>query len=549
MDPNEDRIQLELSFGEAQREALRFFRQRKDATLDELVRTFPARSHEPIDEEQLRRSLRSYFILPVKLGTGDGMAVCPLDGQPPPPPREGPAASGSASLPGPGAGGDRDEFDEPFEQDLGKAPDPGEPGELDPKKEPPSGQFHEEVTDLLAVQIAYGQELKLIARYLRNDLSVLVSCEKILTEFVYEQVCTQAGRTFLLDDPPPQPPGTAGPPQGGGPGGIEAYLPLLIKAVDPKQVLVLRSLDILDKPELVQLLYQSGGESQRPQLLGFLDPSQEVKKVLSDRFAVHVPLIGLPRYIKHGGSTIHTVAQLITREERKRFAELRFESLYKNVSGLNAVQFRNAMRYIGATVQEHSEPHRIYEEIRVFKTSSSDEIEIPDTTFEDIGGYEEVKRELRRIINLMGGSIEGIDERERQSLIPRGFIFHGPPGTGKTLLAKAIANELNATIQMISGPEIMDKYVGQSESNLRRIFTTARRNAPSVIFFDAGFFRPALSGRAVKTSIASKMLFSLSVPPAFSKNIRLPENGSLSTLTNRLRISPRSASSNRHAWS
>src|SRR4029077_1588105 len=50
--------------------------------------------------------------------------------------------------------------------------------------------------------------------------------------------------------------------------------------------------------------------------------------------------------------------------------------------------------------------------------------------------------------------------------------------------AKAIANELNATIQMISGPEIMDKNVGQSEDNLRRIFATARRNAPAVVFFD-----------------------------------------------------------------
>ena len=66
----------------------------------------------------------------------------------------------------------------------------------------------------------------------------------------------------------------------------------------------------------------------------------------------------------------------------------------------------------------------------------------------------------------------------------RGFIFHGPPGTGKTLFAKAIANAMNATIQMVSGPEIMDMWVGKSESNLRRLFTVARRNAPAVIFFD-----------------------------------------------------------------
>ena len=122
--------------------------------------------------------------------------------------------------------------------------------------------------------------------------------------------------------------------------------------------------------------------------------------------------------------------------------------------------------------------------IRSFKTSSSDEIEIPDVTFDDIGGYDKIKHELKRIVALTTGTVPGIDEHERQNLIPRGFIFHGPPGTGKTLFAKAIANEMDATIQMVSGPEIMDKYVGQSESNIRNLFATARRNAPSVIFFD-----------------------------------------------------------------
>jgi SpoVK/Ycf46/Vps4 family AAA+-type ATPase len=73
---------------------------------------------------------------------------------------------------------------------------------------------------------------------------------------------------------------------------------------------------------------------------------------------------------------------------------------------------------------------------------------------------------------------------QRRKLAPRGFIFHGPPGTGKTLFAKAIANAMNATIQMVSGPEIMDMWVGKSESNLRHIFSIARRNAPAVIFFD-----------------------------------------------------------------
>jgi SpoVK/Ycf46/Vps4 family AAA+-type ATPase len=143
--------------------------------------------------------------------------------------------------------------------------------------------------------------------------------------------------------------------------------------------------------------------------------------------------------------------------------------------------------------------------IREFKRGSSDDVEIPDITFEQIGGYEEVKHQLFEAIELITGKRpqlvqeggarsgreeaparpESDEERERRrKLAPRGFIFHGPPGTGKTLFAKAIANAMNATIQMVSGPEIMDMWVGKSESNLRRIFAIARRNAPAVIFFD-----------------------------------------------------------------
>jgi len=271
----------------------------------------------------------------------------------------------------------------------------------------------------------------------------------------------------------------------GGPANPLASLPLLIHNLKPGQVLVLRSLDLLDSPPMIELLYQRTGKGQKPQLLAFLDPSLEAKKVLTDRFAVHISLMGLPRHVcLDGQRDEYTVTRLLTRDERTRFCDYDPEGLYKNVAGLNAVQFRNAMQYVGATVEPGCDSTRIYRVIRQFKTSSSDEIEIPDTTFEDIGGYEHIKQQLQRITTLIAGPIEGISEKQRGQLIPRGFIFHGPPGTGKTLFAKAIANEMNATIQMISGPEIMDKYVGQSENNLRRIFATARRNAPAVVFFD-----------------------------------------------------------------
>ena len=67
---------------------------------------------------------------------------------------------------------------------------------------------------------------------------------------------------------------------------------------------------------------------------------------------------------------------------------------------------------------------------------------------------------------------------------PRGILLYGPPGTGKTLLARAVANETGAFFFLINGPEIMSKLAGESESNLRKAFEEAEKNAPAIIFID-----------------------------------------------------------------
>jgi len=349
-----------------------------------------------------------------------------------------------------------------------------------------------DLKDRSAVLTAYHHELKALARFLRNDISVLVTCDKILTEFIYEHVCAEAGKKVVLDTQ--QPEGEEkrskaaefkGALQGGDKAAEKPNLREIINNLKPDQILVVRSLDMFNTPELIDLIYLGTGQDKKPLILAFLDPSLEVKKVLTDRFSVHIQLMGLPRHVSLDDKVQHyTVTHLLTRKERACFDKYDPEGLYKNVSGLNPIQFRNAMRYVAAEKAANSPAVDIYRCIRQFKRSTSDEIEIPDTHFNDIGGYDHIKLQLRRIIALIAGPIEGIGEKQRGQLIPRGFVFHGPPGTGKTLFAKAIANELNATIQMISGPEIMDKYVGQSEDNLRRIFSVARRNAPAVIFFD-----------------------------------------------------------------
>jgi transitional endoplasmic reticulum ATPase len=107
---------------------------------------------------------------------------------------------------------------------------------------------------------------------------------------------------------------------------------------------------------------------------------------------------------------------------------------------------------------------------------------VPDVTYEDIGGLERELEQVREMIELPMRHPElfkrlGIEP-------PKGVLLHGPPGTGKTLIAKAVANEIDAHFQTISGPEIMSKYYGESEEQLRDVFDEATENAPAIVFMD-----------------------------------------------------------------
>ncbi|MFX1302579.1 MAG: CDC48 family AAA ATPase [Promethearchaeota archaeon] len=109
-------------------------------------------------------------------------------------------------------------------------------------------------------------------------------------------------------------------------------------------------------------------------------------------------------------------------------------------------------------------------------------LEARRVTYEDIGGLEEEIQKIREMIELPIRHPElfkriGIDP-------PKGVLLHGPPGTGKTLLARAVAYETEAHFITISGPEIMSKFYGQSEENLRKVFEEAKEMAPSIIFID-----------------------------------------------------------------
>merc|ERR1719450_495998 len=109
-------------------------------------------------------------------------------------------------------------------------------------------------------------------------------------------------------------------------------------------------------------------------------------------------------------------------------------------------------------------------------------VEVPNTTWDDIGGLENVKRELQEVVQY---PVEFPEKFEKFGMSPsKGVLFYGPPGCGKTLLAKAIANECQANFISIKGPELLTMWFGESEANVRDVFDKARSAAPCVLFFD-----------------------------------------------------------------
>ncbi|MGA3405623.1 MAG: CDC48 family AAA ATPase [Candidatus Bathyarchaeia archaeon] len=109
-------------------------------------------------------------------------------------------------------------------------------------------------------------------------------------------------------------------------------------------------------------------------------------------------------------------------------------------------------------------------------------VEVPNIKWSDIGGLENVKKQLMQAVEW---PLKYSDLFAKTGAIPpKGILLYGPPGTGKTMLAKAVANESDANFISIKGPELLSKWVGESESGVREVFRKARQAAPTVVFFD-----------------------------------------------------------------
>ncbi len=110
------------------------------------------------------------------------------------------------------------------------------------------------------------------------------------------------------------------------------------------------------------------------------------------------------------------------------------------------------------------------------------QVQIPNVSWDDVGGLDELKEELKEAVEWPIKYKEAYDYVDVDS--PKGILLHGPPGTGKTLIAKALAKMTESNFISIKGPELLSKWVGESEKGVREIFRKARQAAPCIIFLD-----------------------------------------------------------------
>lgn len=380
----------------------------------------------------------------------------------------------------------------------------------------PEDQLPEELTAMAAVEAAYPSELERTSQALARGLPVLLECDKGLVGYFYaclrNRLRQQQIRCNYID-------GRAQPQPDAMPMGIvQTMIAQLREAVrggthaddEQRRVMVLPHLDLLttssggltsEAREVVALLY----ENPNILWLGFRDPSFPLPKVIANLFQHRISIIGTNR---------DRLQHLVTRREARKLGRegLDVYKLYKVVSGVHAIRLRQLL----GSLQGEDYPEdasKVWAQIR--QATLEGELSVPELSLaHDIGGYEDVKRRISEDILDIIKRKEALDDAKEisriESLIPRGMIFWGPPGTGKTLFAKAIASALGAAVQVVNGPELKSRWVGESEENLRRIFIQARQSAPSLIVFDEldsfAAARGTYTGSGVEHSMVNQLL-------------------------------------------
>ncbi len=162
-----------------------------------------------------------------------------------------------------------------------------------------------------------------------------------------------------------------------------------------------------------------------------------------------------------------------------------FGDFFQEVFNSGFMGSMGSLKFVVADVTPNA-PVIITENTKINLSSKAleikDDIPVPDVTYEDIGGLAEEIKKVREMVELPMKHPELFEKLGVEP--PKGILLYGSPGTGKTLLAKAVANESESNFILINGPEIMNKFYGESEKRIRKIFEEASEKAPSIIFID-----------------------------------------------------------------
>lgn len=377
----------------------------------------------------------------------------------------------------------------------------------------PESELPSSLTLEQAVDAAYTGELAEAGASLVRGLPCLIECDKELAPHLFVSLrgrLKDRGLKCLYIDGRPS--GKEERDSGlasGLMGTMIGQLRDAVRGAVEQRVVVLPHLDLLatsqggltsEARETIPLLYEN------PEIvwLGFKDPSFPLPRVIESLFPKRISILGTAR---------DKLRLLVTRAEARKFGkDFQPWQLYRHVSGLNAVRLRRLLASLDGE-DYPADPAPVYRTLRSATLVSG--LEIPNVDLDrDIGGYDSTKRRIRtEILDLLAARDAAAtpqDAKRLDELIPRGMILWGPPGTGKTYFAKAIASAIGAALQIVSGPELKSKWVGESEENLRQMFHRARQSAPAVIVFDEldsfATARGTYAGSGVEHSMVNQLL-------------------------------------------